>query len=76
MPPPPDPQQRKLLAALERNRARRETAEAKLEATRAEMGELLIRGKAAGISVAALARAAGVSRETAHKVLRRGGRDA
>jgi hypothetical protein len=61
-----------ILAALAANRKRRAAAERELQAGRAELGRLLSRGKHAGLDVSAMARAAGVSRATAHTALRRG----
>jgi lambda repressor-like predicted transcriptional regulator len=61
----------KTLRELERNRKRREAAEETLHVERERLTALLHRGKREGASIAALARAAGVSRETAHKLLRR-----
>jgi hypothetical protein len=58
------------LDALDKNRRRREAAEKELDAVRAELRRLLTRGQAAGLDVTAMAEAAGVSRETAHKALR------
>ena len=56
--------------ALEANRDRLEAAAAEREAAREVLRALLARGKALGVPVAAMARAAGISRETAHKLLR------
>ncbi len=55
---------------LARNRAKREAAEATLESLRTELGSLLAQGRAAGLPVAVMSRTAGISRETAHKLLR------
>jgi AraC-like DNA-binding protein len=59
--------------ALERNRERRQAAEAEAAAARDELAALLVRGQAVSLDVAAMSQAAGVSRETAHKLLRREG---
>ena len=59
-----------LLDARAANRRRRVTAAKELDKARAELGRLLVRGKRAGLDVSAMARAAGVSRPTAHKALR------
>ena len=56
--------------ALAANRERLEAAAAEREAAREVLRALLARGKALGVPVAAMARAAGISRETAHKLLR------
>lgn len=56
---------------LAKNRAKREAAETTIGGLRDELASLLAEGRAAGGTVAALARAAGISRETAHKLLRR-----
>jgi DNA-binding phage protein len=56
--------------ALAHNRRRREAAALELNGAREVLRALLVRGRAAGLSVAAMARAAGISRETAHKLLR------
>lgn len=55
---------------LARNRAKREAAEATLDSLRSELGSLLSQGRAAGVPVAVMSRTAGISRETAHKLLR------
>ncbi len=60
-------------AALETNRERRTQAEAEVQAARDELSNLLARGQAVALGVAPLARAAGVSRETAHRRLREAG---
>jgi hypothetical protein len=56
--------------ALAYNRARREDARLELDAAREVLQALLVQGHRAGLTVAGMARAAGVSRETAHKLLR------
>ncbi len=56
---------------LARNRIQREAAEAKREALMRQLAELLVQGRAAGLPVAVMSRTAGISRETAHKLLRR-----
>jgi hypothetical protein len=59
--------------ALAENRRRREETRLELNAEREVLRALLVRGSAAGLTVAAMARAAGISRETAHKLLREAG---
>jgi hypothetical protein len=66
-----DRKQRSALDALDRNFRRREAAERELDAARRELTRMLVRGQSAGLQVSAMAGAAGVSRETAHKLLRR-----
>jgi hypothetical protein len=56
--------------ALTANRDRSDAATAELEAAREVLRALLVRGRALGVPVAVMARAAGISRETAHKLLR------
>jgi hypothetical protein len=56
--------------ALSANRERLEAAHAERDAAREVLRALLARGKALGVPVAVMARAAGISRETAHKLLR------
>jgi hypothetical protein len=56
-------------ALLEANAERRETAEAELRAARQGLQELLLRGHAAGMQVADMARKAQISRDTAHRAL-------
>jgi uncharacterized membrane protein len=56
--------------ALAHNRSLREAAQLELEGEREVLRALLVRGRAAGVTVAAMARAAGISRETAHRLLR------
>ena len=58
---------------LARNRIQREATEAKREALMRKLAELLVQGRAAGLPVAGMARSAGISRETAHKLLREEG---
>jgi hypothetical protein len=67
------PDAAKIMDALEANAARREAAEKERRAARAELGRLLVRGKRAGVDVSAMARAARVSRVTAHTALRERG---
>jgi hypothetical protein len=62
--------QQAIASALVENRRRRAEAAAEADAARAELVKLLGRGDAAGLSVSAMARAAGISRETAHRWLR------
>lgn len=60
-------------ALLEANRDRRDKADAELRAARQELQELLLRGHAAAMQVAYMAQQAGVSRDTAHRIIREGG---
>lgn len=60
-------------ALLAANRERRERAAAEVNAGRDELRGLLFRGQAAAIEVADMAEAAGVSRDTAHTILKEGG---
>jgi hypothetical protein len=62
-----------ILRAIAENRRVRDEAELELEGERDAMRALLVRGRAVGLSVSAMARAAGISRETAHKILRAAG---
>jgi transcriptional regulator of acetoin/glycerol metabolism len=55
---------------LERNRRTREAATARLDAAKADLVVLFKRGLDAGVSITEMARFAGVSRETAHRMLR------
>jgi hypothetical protein len=66
-------QRDELLDALDRNRKRRNTLQWELDELREDLGELLARGVALPwpLKIAPMARAAGISRETAHKLLRR-----
>lgn len=59
--------------ALVENAKRRRLAAAEGEAARQELADLLARGTRVGFDTAELARLAGVSRETAHKLLRDAG---
>lgn len=56
---------------LAKNRVKRKAAETTVERLRDELATLLAEGRAARIPVAVMARAAGISRETTHKLLRR-----
>jgi hypothetical protein len=56
--------------ALAANRERREAGALETAAAREMLRALLVRGRALGVPIAAMARAAGISRETAHKLLR------
>jgi hypothetical protein len=56
--------------ALAANRERLEAAAAETEAAREVLRALLARGRVLSVPVAVMARAAGISRETAHKFLR------
>lgn len=62
-----------VLAALEANATRRRRAERELEVGRLELAELVIEGRFLlfPLQVTAMARAAGISRNTAHELLRR-----
>ena len=55
---------------LRANRKRREKAQADLSAARGELQKLLVQGRERGADVAGMARAAGISRDTAHRLLR------
>jgi len=67
-----DPEE--ILRALGENRRVREETQTELEAEREVMRALFIRGRHAGLTVSAMCRAAGISRETAHKLLREAGK--
>jgi hypothetical protein len=58
---------------LDANRERRQTAAAEVAQAKLELRELLIRGQSAGMEIADMARRAGVSRDTAHRVLKEAG---
>jgi AraC-like DNA-binding protein len=62
-----------ILRAIAENRRVRDEARLELEGERDVMRALLLRGRVAGLSVSAMAQAAGISRETAHKILREAG---
>jgi hypothetical protein len=66
-------QRNEIDAALERNRKRRNRAQYDVEQAREELAELLVRGVSLPwpLKIAAMARSADISRETAHKLLRR-----
>jgi transposase-like protein len=66
-----DPEE--IVRAIVQNRHVREEAQLELEGEREVMRALIIRGYAAGVAVSAMARAAGISRETTHKFLREAG---
>jgi predicted HTH domain antitoxin len=66
-----DPEE--ITRAIAENRRVREEAQLELEGEREVMRALIIRGHAAGVTVSAMARLAGISRETAHKILREAG---
>jgi hypothetical protein len=55
---------------LRANRQRREKAHAEITAARRELQKLLVRGSNRGVDVAGMARVAGISRDTAHRLLR------
>lgn len=59
--------------ALAHNRRLREAAQLELEGEREVLRALLVRGRAAGLTIVAMAQAAAISRETAHKLLREAG---
>ena len=62
-----------LIWALERNRHRRDEAQAELADARRELRELLNLGQSMeGMTVTRMVHFAGISRETAHKLLREG----
>src|SRR2546430_6204479 len=56
---------------LERNRRRREKARAEIDKARDELAKLLAAGRETGLDVKGMSRDAGISRETAHQLLRR-----
>ncbi len=62
-----------MASALAANRERRLQAQAELQAARDELRDLLVRGQAVALDVAAMARTASVSRDTAHRLLRQAG---
>ncbi len=55
---------------LERNRRRRAKARSEVDRARIELATLLAAGREAGLDVKAMSGLAGVSRETAHTLLR------
>jgi hypothetical protein len=57
-------------AKLRENRKRREKADNDLRAARRELQKLLGQGRKSGVDVSAMAKAAGVSRDTAHRLIR------
>jgi transcriptional regulator of acetoin/glycerol metabolism len=57
-------------ARLRLNAKQRDEAEAKLETGRVELAQLLAAGKKAGLAISGMANLAGISRETAHKLIR------
>ena len=68
-----------LMEALDKNRKRRGRAKWELAEARDELRDLLVEGKAGGEKVSRMARAALISRDTAHALLREakeGGADA
>ena len=70
------PTSNEIVAALRENRAWRNELEADTQMARAELADLLARGahlRATGLTITGMAEAAGISRETAHKLLRRAG---
>jgi len=64
-------QRQAVLNELDANRKRRQKAEGVLEDAREELAEILVRGRSLALKIAPMARAAEISRETAHKLLRR-----
>jgi AraC-like DNA-binding protein len=62
-----------IIRAIGENRRAREEVQLELDGEREVMRALIVRGHAAGLTVSAMARAAGISRETAHKLLREAG---
>jgi len=60
-------------ALLEANYERRETAAAETTDARLELSGLLLRGQAAAMEVSLMARKAGISRDTAHRILKEAG---
>lgn len=62
---------RSLETRLRQNRRKREATESALDSLRAELADLLAEGRAAGVKVPFMTSAAGISRETAYKLLRR-----
>lgn len=58
---------------LEANADRRQKAEDELKAARQELQELVLRGQAAGMQVAEMARKGAISRDTAHRILKEAG---
>jgi len=62
-----------ILRAIAENRRVREETQSELDAEREVMRALLIRGRHAGLTVSSMCGAAGISRETAHKLLREAG---
>lgn len=64
------PEAAQLRKRLERNGRRRRRARSELDEARDELAQLLVDGLAAGLTVATMSRAAGVSRETTHALLR------
>jgi len=60
-----------IVAQLKANAGKRRRAEAKLEALRVELAELLTAGIEAGLTITDMAALAGVSRETCYQTLAR-----
>jgi hypothetical protein len=63
----------RLPGLLAENRERRDRATDELRASRDELQTLLARGQNVAVDVAVLARHAGISRDTAHRLLRKAG---
>lgn len=63
-----DPEE--IMRAIAENKRVRDETKLELDAEREVLRALLVRGRAAGLKIAPMARAAGISRETAHKLLR------
>ena len=61
---------RAIEASLRANRKRREKAERDVTAARRELQKLLVKGRKQGVDVAGMARVAGISRDTAHRLIR------
>jgi hypothetical protein len=55
---------------LHENRERRERASAELEAAKQELQEFLLTGEEGGLNISLMASEAGISRDTAHRILR------
>jgi DNA invertase Pin-like site-specific DNA recombinase len=64
---------RRIEMGLEQNAKRRREARGKLLDARQELATLLVEGSRAGVPVAVMARAAEISRDTAHRFLREQG---
>src|SRR5438876_5996454 len=60
-------------ALLDANRERRQVAAAEVAAAKNDLRNLLVRGHSTGMEVADMARRAGISRDTAHRILKEAG---